>query len=49
MHVLDDSNPILHEAQRLPPPVVTDLNGDGINELLVATNDKIQVIIFINL
>ncbi|XP_072984173.1 uncharacterized protein [Typha latifolia] len=37
--------PIKYEAERLPPPVVADLNGDGKNEVLVATDDaKIQVL-----
>jgi len=45
-HLLDDY-PIKYEADRLPPPLVTDLNGDGKKEVLVATHDaKIQVISF---
>ncbi|CAM6104584.1 unnamed protein product [Calypogeia fissa] len=44
-HSLDDSYPIKHEAERLPPPLVTDLNGDGRKEILVATHDaKIQIL-----
>ncbi|XP_010679823.2 uncharacterized protein LOC104895102 [Beta vulgaris subsp. vulgaris] len=43
-HLLDDY-PIKYEADRLPPPIVVDLNGDGKNEVLVATHDaKIQVL-----
>jgi len=43
MH-LTDEYPIKYEADRLPPPLVADLNGDGKKEVLVATNDaKIQV------
>lgn len=42
---LYDEYPIKYEAERLPPPVVADLNGDGRMEVLVATHDaKIQVI-----
>lgn len=42
---LSDEYPIKYEAERLPPPVVADLNGDGRKEVLVATHDaKIQVI-----
>jgi hypothetical protein len=37
--------PVKYEAERLPPPLVTDLNGDGKAEILVATHDaKIQVV-----
>ncbi|KAF8046253.1 hypothetical protein N665_3912s0004, partial [Sinapis alba] len=37
--------PVKHEADRLPPPLIADLNGDGKKEVLVATNDaKIQVL-----
>lgn len=44
MH-LSDEYPIKYEAERLPPPIVADLNGDGKKEVLVATHDaKIQVI-----
>ncbi|KAL5557611.1 hypothetical protein UlMin_039847 [Ulmus minor] len=44
MH-LSDEYPIKFEAQRLPPPILSDLNGDGKKELLVATHDaKIQVL-----
>lgn len=43
MH-LTDEYPIKYEAERLPPPLVADLNGDGKKEVLVATHDaKIQV------
>lgn len=42
---LSDDNPIKYEEERLPPPIVTDLNGDGKSEILVATHDaKIQVL-----
>ncbi|XXG66076.1 hypothetical protein AAC387_Pa05g3625 [Persea americana] len=42
---LYDEYPIKYEAERLPPPVVADLNGDGRMEVLVATHDaKIQVL-----
>lgn len=42
---LSDEYPIKYEGERLPPPVVTDLNGDGKKEVLVATHDaKIQVL-----
>ncbi|CAN1813958.1 hypothetical protein LINPERHAP1_LOCUS27013 [Linum perenne] len=42
---LSDDYPIKYEAERLPPPVVADLNGDGKKEVLVATHDaKIQVL-----
>lgn len=48
MH-LTDEYPIKYEAERLPPPVVADLNGDGKKEVLVATHDaKIQVLSFPN-
>ncbi|KAL4644291.1 hypothetical protein ACB092_02G154300 [Castanea dentata] len=44
MH-LSDEYPIKFESERLPPPIVTDLNGDGKKEVLVATPDaKIQVL-----
>ncbi|KAI5078865.1 hypothetical protein GOP47_0006536 [Adiantum capillus-veneris] len=44
-HFLDESNPFKHEADRLPPPLVTDLNGDGRKEVLVATHDaEIEVL-----
>lgn len=44
MH-LSDEYPIKYESERLPPPIVTDLNGDGKKEVLVATHDaKIQVL-----
>ncbi|XP_010934095.3 uncharacterized protein [Elaeis guineensis] len=42
---LSDEYPIRYEAERLPPPIVADLNGDGKKEVLVATHDaKIQVL-----
>ncbi|KAL0332963.1 UNVERIFIED_CONTAM: hypothetical protein Scaly_2197800 [Sesamum calycinum] len=42
---LSDEYPIKYEADRLPPPIVADLNGDGKKEVLVATHDaKIQVL-----
>ncbi|KAL6220632.1 hypothetical protein ACLB2K_008388 [Fragaria x ananassa] len=44
MHLSDDY-PIKYEAERLPPPIVADLNGDGKKEVLVATHDaKIQIL-----
>lgn len=39
-----ESSPLKHEAERLPPPVVADLNGDGHVEVIVALEDKLQVI-----
>ncbi|KAJ3678463.1 hypothetical protein LUZ60_002266 [Juncus effusus] len=37
--------PVKYEAERLPPPLIADLNGDGKSEVLVATHDaKIQVL-----
>ncbi|OWM66412.1 hypothetical protein CDL15_Pgr013629 [Punica granatum] len=42
---LSDEYPIKYEAERLPPPLVADLNGDGKKEVLVATHDaKIQIL-----
>ncbi|XP_024976467.1 uncharacterized protein LOC112514307 [Cynara cardunculus var. scolymus] len=42
---LSDEYPIKYEGERLPPPIVSDLNGDGKKEVLVATHDaKIQVL-----
>lgn len=42
---ITDEYPIMYEAERLPPPIVADLNGDGKSEVLVATHDaKIQVL-----
>ncbi|KAJ4823007.1 hypothetical protein Tsubulata_000380 [Turnera subulata] len=42
---LSDEYPIKYEADRLPPPIVADLNGDGRKEVLVATHDaKILVV-----
>ncbi|XP_062102505.1 uncharacterized protein LOC133812717 [Humulus lupulus] len=44
MH-LTDEYPIKFEGERLPPPIVADLNGDGKREILVATYDaKIQIL-----
>lgn len=44
MH-LSDEYPVKYEGERLPPPIVADLNGDGKKEVLVATHDaKIQVL-----
>ncbi|KAJ7513865.1 hypothetical protein O6H91_23G017300 [Diphasiastrum complanatum] len=44
-HYLEESYPLKHEGERLPPPIVTDLNGDGQNEVIVATHDaKLQVL-----
>ncbi|KAF6154026.1 hypothetical protein GIB67_026680 [Kingdonia uniflora] len=42
---LSDDYPIKYEGERLPPPIVADLNGDGRSEVFVATHDaKIQVL-----
>lgn len=42
---LSDEYPIKYEGERLPPPIVADLNGDGRKEVLVATHDaKIQIL-----
>ncbi|KAG5535994.1 hypothetical protein RHGRI_023699 [Rhododendron griersonianum] len=42
---LSEEYPIKYEAERLPPPLVSDLNGDGKKEILMATHDaKIQVL-----
>ncbi|GMP27275.1 hypothetical protein CsSME_00003341 [Camellia sinensis var. sinensis] len=42
---LSEEYPIKFEAERLPPPIVADLNGDGKKEIFVATHDaKIQVL-----
>lgn len=47
---LSEEYPIKYEAERLPPPIVSDLNGDGKKEVLVATHDaKIQVISLITI
>ncbi|KAF4383266.1 hypothetical protein F8388_009297 [Cannabis sativa] len=44
MH-LSDEYPIKFEGERLPPPIVADLNGDGKREVLLATHDaKIQIL-----
>eukprot|EP00246_Nothoceros_aenigmaticus_P000321 TRINITY_DN10472_c0_g1_i1.p1 TRINITY_DN10472_c0_g1~~TRINITY_DN10472_c0_g1_i1.p1 ORF type:complete len:704 (+),score=140.10 TRINITY_DN10472_c0_g1_i1:97-2208(+) len=34
-----DDTPVKHEAERLPPPLVADLNADGRSEIIVATAD----------
>lgn len=45
---MSDDYPIKYEAERLPPPIVADLNGDGKKEVVVATHDaKIQVKIYV--
>ncbi|XP_057867329.1 uncharacterized protein LOC131074672 isoform X2 [Cryptomeria japonica] len=42
---LTEEYPFKNEAERLPPPLISDLNGDGRSEILVATHDaKIQVL-----
>ncbi|XP_015689377.1 uncharacterized protein LOC102718059 [Oryza brachyantha] len=44
-HLSDADYPIKHDADRLPSPLVADLNGDGKPEVLVPTHDaKIQVL-----
>ncbi|XP_047048597.1 uncharacterized protein LOC124653579 [Lolium rigidum] len=44
-HLSDDGYPIKHDADRLPPPLVADLNGDGRPEVLLPTHDAtIQVL-----
>jgi hypothetical protein len=44
-HLADEDFPIKYEADRLPPPLVADLNGDGKPEVLLPTHDaKIQVL-----
>ncbi|XP_066376639.1 uncharacterized protein [Miscanthus floridulus] len=44
-HLTDEDFPIKYEADRLPPPLVADLNGDGKPEVLLPTHDaKIQVL-----
>ena len=44
---LSDEYPIKYETDRLPPPIIADLNGDGKSEVVVATHDaKIQVFFF---
>ncbi|KAG6394572.1 hypothetical protein SASPL_145161 [Salvia splendens] len=41
---LSDEYPVKYEGHRLPPPILTDLNGDGKKEVLIATHDaKIQL------
>ncbi|MCD7447497.1 hypothetical protein HAX54_030363, partial [Datura stramonium] len=43
--IFSKSIPSKYEAERLPPPIVVDLNSDGKKEVLVATHDaKIQVL-----
>lgn len=39
----EDNSVLKHEAERLPPPVVADLNGDGHVEVIIALEDKLQV------
>nr|ATG70691.1 FG-GAP repeat-containing protein [Hesperocyparis arizonica]ATG70692.1 FG-GAP repeat-containing protein [Hesperocyparis bakeri] len=42
---LTEEYPFKNEAEHLPSPLITDLNGDGRSEILVATHDaKIQVL-----
>ncbi|KAI4326101.1 hypothetical protein MLD38_031447 [Melastoma candidum] len=49
-HLLDDPDlssdfPLRFDSDRLPPPLVADLNGDGKSEVLLPTRDaKIQVL-----
>uniref|UniRef100_A0A0D9VB08 FG-GAP repeat-containing protein n=1 Tax=Leersia perrieri TaxID=77586 RepID=A0A0D9VB08_9ORYZ len=44
-HLSDADYPIKHDADRLPSPIVADLNGDGKPEVLIPTHDaKIQVL-----
>jgi len=44
-HLSDDGYPIKHDADRLPPPLVADLNGDGRPEVLLPTHEAtIQVL-----
>ncbi|RCV23336.1 hypothetical protein SETIT_4G290700v2 [Setaria italica] len=44
-HLADEDFPIKYEADRLPPPLIADLNGDGKPEVLLPTHDaKIQVL-----
>ncbi|GJN39428.1 hypothetical protein PR202_gb28546 [Eleusine coracana subsp. coracana] len=44
-HIADEDFPIKYEADRLPPPLVADLNGDGRPEVLLPTHEaKIQVL-----
>uniref|UniRef100_A0A0E0N8E7 FG-GAP repeat-containing protein n=1 Tax=Oryza rufipogon TaxID=4529 RepID=A0A0E0N8E7_ORYRU len=44
-HLSDADYPIKHDADRLPSPLVADLNGDGKPEVLIPTHDaKIQVL-----
>ena len=43
-HADDGGSPLKHAYERLPPPIVVDLNGDGQSEVLVATHDaRLQV------
>jgi hypothetical protein len=44
-HLADQDFPIKYEVDRLPPPLVADLNGDGRPEVLLPTHEaKIQVL-----
>jgi hypothetical protein len=44
-HLADEDFPIKYEADRLPPPLIADLNGDGRPEVLLPTHEaKIQVL-----
>ncbi|KAL6873520.1 hypothetical protein ACP4OV_013602 [Aristida adscensionis] len=44
-HLADEDFPIKYEADRLPPPLVADLNGDGRPEVLLPTRDaRVQVL-----
>lgn len=47
MH-LSDEYPIKYEGDRLPPPIVADLNGDGKKEVLIATHDAKIHVLFLN-
>ena len=43
-HAEDGGTPLQHASERLPPPIVVDLNGDGQSEVVVATRDaRLQV------
>ena len=43
---MSDEYPIKYEGEQLPPPIVSDLNGDGKKEVLITTHDaKIQVLL----
>ncbi|KAE8792513.1 hypothetical protein D1007_32912 [Hordeum vulgare] len=44
-HLSDEGYSIKHDADRLPPPLVADLNGDGRREVLLPMHDaQIQVL-----